>query len=434
MAEDTQEDLSMEDILSSIKDILLEDSSEQQKNKKVSQPDAAASATISRQPAPSVEPDVLDDVLTLSPSMIVEPNLSVETSAEQPAGSAEEGADPLDLDFEQEFNSLPAEPVLDDVSVETPVSTVETVADEDNAPLDLSDFAVADKDDIDFKLPAAEDENILPDLDFAEVDTAVTLEAEPIFSPEDEVSKQKAFSASSDNDFPSLDTLIDDETLNAILDSQPEEPEVVAPEEVFVEPTDNVYENAAEGTLPEPEIKEAVFSEVEEEAVPSVAEKNIETHVLNEPDPIYVPEETEAFKISEPEAEVEKIISSPLETEAAEEEAVDISANIINNFAKMFAEQQKEKLVQSPKEKEHLAEQAMAEIELGDGNLTIEAIVRDVVTGIVEKNLSADFDFSATASAEIARQTKIWLSANLPAIVEATVKKEIERVMAKVSS
>lgn len=434
MAEDTQEDLSMEDILSSIKDILLEDSSEQQKAEKVSQPDAGASATISRQPAPSVEPDVLDDVLTLSPSMIVEPNLSVETSAEQPAGSAEEGADPLDLDFEQEFNSLPAEPVLDDVSVETPVSTVETVADEDNAPLDLSDFAVADKDDIDFKLPAAEDENILPDLDFAEVDTAVTLEAEPIFSPEDEVSKQETFSASSDNDFPSLDTLIDDETLNAILDSQPEEPEVVAPEEVFVEPTDNVYENAAEGTLPEPEIKEAVFSEVEEEAVPSVAEKNIETHVLNEPDPIYVPEETEAFKISEPEAEDEKIISSPLETEAAEEEAVDISANIINNFAKMFAEQQKEKSVQSPKEKEHLAEQAMAEIELGDGNLTIEAIVRDVVTGIVEKNLSADFDFSATASAEIARQTRIWLSANLPAIVEATVKKEIERVMAKVSS
>lgn len=434
MAEDTQEDLSMEDILSSIKDILLEDSSEQQKTENVSQPDVAASDAIQQQPTPSVEPDVLEDVLTLSPSMIVEPNLSVETSAEQPAGSAKEGADPLDLDFEQEFNSLPAEPVLDDVSAETPVSTGEIVADEDNDPLDLSDFAIAGKDDIDFELPSIENENISPDIDFAKVDTPVDLEAEPIFSPEDEVSKQESYSASSDNDLPVLDNLIDDETLNAILDSQPDEPDVTSPEEDFVEPTDNVFENAVVETLPNPEIKEAEFSEVEEEMAPTVEERNIETHVLNEPDPIYVPEEIETLKISEPEPEIKTILSSPVETEAAEEEAVDISANIINNFAKMFAEQQKEKSVQTPKEKEHLAEQAMAEIELGDGNLTIEAIVREVVTGIVEKNLSADFDFSATASAEIARQTKIWLSANLPAIVEATVKKEIERVMAKVSS
>ena len=76
----------------------------------------------------------------------------------------------------------------------------------------------------------------------------------------------------------------------------------------------------------------------------------------------------------------------------------------------------------------------VSEIELGDGSLTIEAIVRDVVTGIVEKNLAQDFDFSAAASAEITRQTREWLSAHLPEIVEAAVRKEIERVMAKVSS
>ena len=102
----------------------------------------------------------------------------------------------------------------------------------------------------------------------------------------------------------------------------------------------------------------------------------------------------------------------------------------------MFAEQQKQKEAPADKEsiKEKLTAQTMSEIELGDGSLTIEAIVRDVVTGIVEKNLSKDFDFSAVASAEITRQTKEWLNAHLPEIVEAAVKKEIERVMAKVSS
>ena len=34
----------------------------------------------------------------------------------------------------------------------------------------------------------------------------------------------------------------------------------------------------------------------------------------------------------------------------------------------------------------------------------------------------------------VAAQTQAWLDANLPAIVEAVVSKEIERVMAKVGS
>lgn len=69
------------------------------------------------------------------------------------------------------------------------------------------------------------------------------------------------------------------------------------------------------------------------------------------------------------------------------EDPIDVSAGIISNFAKMFAEQQKQK--ENPAEREKLKErltaQTMSEIELGDGSLTIEAIVRDVVTGIVEK-------------------------------------------------
>ena len=98
MAEDTEdkEELSMEDILSSIKDILMEDNAEQHKaaQKEEPAPQAAApqpASEVSR-PAPA---ETVDDVLTLSPSMIVEPNIS--TVEAQPETKAEEGADPNNL-------------------------------------------------------------------------------------------------------------------------------------------------------------------------------------------------------------------------------------------------------------------------------------------------------------------------------------------------
>ena len=79
MAEDTEdkEELSMEDILSSIKDILMEDNAEQHKAAQKEEPAPQAAAP---QPAPEVSRpapvETVDDVLTLSPSMIVEPNIS----------------------------------------------------------------------------------------------------------------------------------------------------------------------------------------------------------------------------------------------------------------------------------------------------------------------------------------------------------------------
>lgn len=45
-----------------------------------------------------------------------------------------------------------------------------------------------------------------------------------------------------------------------------------------------------------------------------------------------------------------------------------------------------------------------------------------------------DVNFESYAREAVAAQTQAWLDANLPAIVEAVVSKEIERVMAKVGS
>ena len=380
MAEDTEEmeELSMEDILSSIKDILMEDSAEQHKE------EAAPVADNVPQSAPEIsEPtmdDTVDDVLNLSPSMIVEANMS--TTAAQSETETEEGADPLEFDLEQDIGAL---------SAEIAPSNVETEVIEE--PMDLS-AAIAS---VDSNIAQSDE---LSDVVFAE--PVVDINAEPIFSAEDEELHQNF-------DEISLDNLVDDETLGAILNTNSEDVKITEPEELL-EPTDNVYGNIITDTVEEAE----------------VAEKEI-------------------IGVSAPENIIE-VASAPLvdkqiqETDKAEEsianDPIDVSADIISNFAKMFAEQQKKKEPDVTQEelKEQLTAQTMAEIELGDGSLTIEAIVRDVVTGIIEKNLAHDFDFSAVASAEIARQTKEWLNANLAKIVETAVKKEIERVMAKVSS
>lgn len=432
MAEDTQEDLSMEDILSSIKDILLEDNEAQNQNAKL-MPEAPQAPAIA---AAKPETDVVDDVLTLSPAMIVETRFP----ATEPDAPVEVGADPLDLDFEHEFENLPNEPILDDVEAEVlSKMPVQPTIEED--PLDLSDFSIKDSDDLNLDSETDSDTKIsFSDLSFDE--PIVDVEAEPIYSTEDDLANQESFSPILEDeadDSQSLESLLDDETLTAILEAQPSEAELIEePKEKisefslaedFVEPTDNVYEAVVAEDIVENEIKNP---SLEASAEPEI---EIEPEIIIEPE-LVIPVMDEIEPISAPEPIVPPELKSEIEpVENISEEAVDISAGIISNFAKMFAETQKEK---SAFDKEatpsQLANQTMSEIELGDGSLTIEEIVRDVVVEIVEKNLKTDFDFAATASAEIAKQTRAWLSVNLPSIVEAAVRKEIERVMAKVSS
>ena len=98
----------------------------------------------------------------------------------------------------------------------------------------------------------------------------------------------------------------------------------------------------------------------------------------------------------------------------------------------MFAEKAQE-------EKEDLTKAAILPAnvsELGNGNKTIEQVVEQVIQGIISASVNAEMtknvDIVAYAQKEIREQTQAWLEANLPAVVEAAVQKEIERVMAKV--
>lgn len=397
MAEDTQEELSMEDILSSIKDILLDDNAVQQAQKDaVSEKDETAPVDEPVKAAPAVEPeapkeDIVDDILTLSPAMMVDDEEEVPALPE-----------PETLDFEHELEDLSSEHLLD--GIDAAVNLREPEEEPGNTEVEkdgAENFTVNDTENFSIKGEVEDTINSLPEIKFEE--DAVDIESEPIYSSEDDALSIESGFTGSDNEEeePAFEeSIIDDATLNAILDAQPEDPVMEAPEEEddFVEPTDNVYEAAVENQANEP------------------AEEDVSKQ-----------EEAEDVLHTEPAA---------VQSEATEDEAVDLSASIISNFAKMFADNQQEKTAELPHEtvKEKLASQAMDKIDLGNGSLTIEAIVRDVVTEIVEKNLEADYNFAKTASEEIAKQTKVWLSHNLPKIVEATVQKEIERVMAKVSS
>ena len=133
------------------------------------------------------------------------------------------------------------------------------------------------------------------------------------------------------------------------------------------------------------------------------------------------------------ENKVEEIVKEePAYEEVAADNAVDVSANIISNFAKMFS--QEEKIFEEPK----IEKQAEAITAIGDGSKTIEDVVGSVIRQIIGEEVAANWkdglDYNNLAHQEIQRQTKEWLDNNLPIVVEKIVQQEIERVMAKVGN
>lgn len=114
----------------------------------------------------------------------------------------------------------------------------------------------------------------------------------------------------------------------------------------------------------------------------------------------------------------------PAPAAEVKEDTIDASANIINNFAKLFAEKQQEQQSQYSA----IAAQVSGEIE----NRNLPDMVKNAIINQVKISLDANFD--KLAAGIIAEQTRIWLDKNLAAVVEKTVAKEIERVIAKVGS
>ena len=338
MADDNQ-NAEMEDILSSIKNILEED--EQSKSTAIKNPEDE----------PDVLSDVLqtssdvDDILELSPEMRVADEPAAELLAPETtettednavdvvaAVTGEEPADPFAIDA---ADADPTDFMAADSAVE-PVVEVEPVIEENAAPVETDVF----------ELPAEPET----------VETSAVAEVEDFLPP-------------------------------------------VAEDTTIVEPT----------LSPEPET-----ATVEPQSASLLAEDEVETS---------------AVFVTETAPENRQPVMEP---EAAADSAVDVSANIISNFAKMFSRDD------TPAPAVDVSEKPVEIAAPGNTSKTLEEFVLDavikVVGGEIRRQWNDGAGFKSFAEAEIVRQTEKWINDNLPALVEKVVKQEIERVIAKVGS
>ena len=118
------------------------------------------------------------------------------------------------------------------------------------------------------------------------------------------------------------------------------------------------------------------------------------------------------------------VIEEPAVVNSPELPQEDASTNIMNNFAKMFSHEEK------------VQETTISSV--GNISKTLEEFVVDSIGKAIGNEISAKWnngaDFNAFAEAEIRRLVNAWISENMASLVEEAVKKEFERVMAKVGS
>ena len=208
------------------------------------------------------------------------------------------------------------------------------------------------------------------------------------------------------------------EDLSIVEEVSQDEPAI---EENSTFETENTVEPAQEEIAPAEMVVEEtpVIEQIEEtSAVEQIEETPVE-EVVEQEATVEVPEAPMAViqEVEEPKAEVEPM-SDP----------VDASANIISNFAKMFAKGKQEP---EPDTKEPITA-------MGNGAHTLEDFVKEAIVKVIGdeivKKWNNGAEYQAMAEAEIKNQVQTWVNANLPAMVEKIVKEEMERVIAKVGS
>lgn len=378
--EEQQSEMSMEDILSSIKDILEGDAENQQQKKEKNIVEVMPENNNNQAEA---EPE--DDVFDLSKSMIIEE----EPVAAENNEEAENITPNLETAVSVQADSLiPEEKAVPEMAEENVASEVSLP--EDDLSLNIDDILQSASEVMTTELPDLEEEKIS--------------EPEVLKAEEEDISLP---------DFSDIDI-----TSEPILDEEDEHitASISEPVQVIEEEQETIQEN-----IELPKIADAEYSIAEPQEDLSQAHTEIPAAIDEDPQDISIPmEQTEISATEE--------ISDKEENKSG----VDVSADIINNFAKMFAEKAQE-------EKEEVSKAAILPAnvsELGNGNKTIEQVVEQVIQGIISASVNAEMtknvDIVAYAQKEIREQTQAWLEANLPAVVEAAVQKEIERVMAKV--
>ena len=126
---------------------------------------------------------------------------------------------------------------------------------------------------------------------------------------------------------------------------------------------------------------------------------------------------------------VEEVIEEPLVLDEVitpdpvveEKETQDISSNIMSNFAKMFSHEEK---TETPNINY-----------VGDTSKTLEQFVVEAIQKAIGNEILDKWnngtDFSAYVEREIKQQVETWINDNMSGMIEDIVKKEVERIFAK---
>ena len=156
----------------------------------------------------------------------------------------------------------------------------------------------------------------------------------------------------------------------------------------------------------------------------------MEENVAQADEPVVeMPMEENVAQADEPEAVALGEVDSDAcekETQSNGDDNSDASANIMSNFAKMFAK---------GREENRSDDNDVATID-GVGNIskTLEEFVKDAIAKVIGDEISRQWnngaDFRSIAEAEIKTQVRAWIDNNM----ENMIKEEMNRVIAKVGS
>lgn len=390
---DENQNAEMEDILSSIKNILEEDGN--------SQPVADI---------PPVETDVVDDLLNTTPVVddILElsPDMRIEQTTAQPAVDAEsvdislpeienDITERLNIGIEDETSDSVFDEALDgSAEIEQPlgmdfeqIPEIEPVVETSDAKDENNNFGI--------DAPVITEQELPADLnEISAQENSASAESDIVFSPAA---------------FENTEILPSEQIETApVIETE------LAPVSVAFPVEEQVAEVVADEVPAEEPVTEVLADEIIEE-VP--VETAVEEFVKESP----VIEET---------AEQPAYTLNTVE-ETSKADAADVSAGIISNFAKMFARE--EPAAPAPVQDETIKITAA-----GNTGKTLEEFVLESISKVIGQEISRQWNdgaaFRALAEAEINRQTREWINDNLPALVEKVVKQEIERVIAKVGS
>lgn len=389
---DENQNAEMEDILSSIKNILEEDGN--------SQPVADI---------PPVETDVVDDLLSTMPEVddILElsPDMRIEQTTEQTAEAESvdvslpeienDIANSLNIGIEDETSDSVFDEALDgSAEIEQPlgmdfeqIPEIEPVVETSDAKDENNNFGI--------DVPVIAEQELPADLkEISAQENSGSAESDIVLSP-------AAFENTEILPAEQIETA-------PVIETE------LAPASVAFPVEEQVAEVVADEVPAEEPVTEAIADEIIEEAPVETA---VEEFVKEAP----VIEET----AEQPAYTLNTVKETP------KADAADVSAGIISNFAKMFAREE-------PAAPAPVQDETVKITAAGNTGKTLEEFVLEAISKVIGQEISRQWNdgaaFKALAEAEINRQTREWINDNLPALVEKVVKQEIERVIAKVGS